>query len=192
MRKEEDLEKQKEEEKHEEKFRKRMEEDLQIEKKKLEIKKKSYEMREEIVCEERYKNVKLPKLVIAKFKGTHIDWFRFWNQYESEIDRSELHPVSKINYLKELLAPNKRLLIDTLPFTSEGYSRAIAILKAKFGKLSEVSAAHIQCVLSLPVITNSNRNRVHEFYEKLVISVQALETMNKLKEINGYARLTLD
>ena len=23
---------------------------------------------------------KLPKLVITKFKGTHLDWTRFWNQ----------------------------------------------------------------------------------------------------------------
>ena len=81
--------------------------------------------------------------------------------------------------------------IDTLPFTPEGYSRAIAILKAKFRKQSEVSAVHIKCITSLPVIVNSNPNRMHELYDKLVISVQALETMNKLKEINGYVRLTL-
>ena len=48
--------------------------------------------------------------------------------------------MSKFNYLIELVASEVRLLIDTLPFTSAGYSRAIAILKAKFGKLSEVSA----------------------------------------------------
>ena len=46
--------------------------------------------------------------------------------------------------------------------------------------------------MSLPVITNSNPNRIHEFYEKLVIIVQALETMSKLKEIDGYVTLTLD
>ena len=41
--------------------------------------------------------VKLPKLVISRFDGTHIDWSRFWNQFESEIDRSELHAVSKFS-----------------------------------------------------------------------------------------------
>ena len=71
---------------------------------------------------------------------------------------SELNPVSKFKYLKELLDPKLRLLIDTLPSTSEGYSRAIAELKAKFRKSSEVSAAHIQCITSLPVISNSNLN----------------------------------
>ena len=100
--------------------------------------------------------------------------------------------MSNYNYLRELPALKIRLLIDNLLFTSEGYSRAIAILKAKFGKPREVSAAHIQCITPLPVTTSSNPNRIHEFYEKLVICVQALEIMNKLKEINGCVSLTLD
>ena len=62
----------------------------------------------------------------------------------------------------------------------------------KFGKSTEITASHIQCITSLPVIRNSHPNRIHDFYEKLVINVQALDTMNKLKKINGYVRLTLD
>ena len=82
------------------------------------------------------------------------------------------------------------MLIDTLLFTSEGYTRARAILKVKFGKPSQVSVAHIQFYLL--VITNSNPNRIHEFYEKLVISEQAFEITNKQKEINGYMKLSFD
>ena len=149
MKKEEYQDKQKKDEMHENKFRRRMEEELEIEKMKLDIQKKSYEMRGQLVCEKRYKNEQLPKLIIAKFEGTHI---RFWNQFESEINSSEQHFVSKFNYLKEILAPKERLRIDTLHFTSEAYSRAIAILKAKYGKPSEVSATHFQCITSLPVI----------------------------------------
>ena len=52
------------------KFRRQMKEDLEIEKKKkkLEIQKNSYEITGEIVREERYKNVKLPKSIITKFE----------------------------------------------------------------------------------------------------------------------------
>ena len=60
---------------------------MEIEQKKLEIQKKMYEIRGEIVHEERYKSVKLPKLTIKKFEGTDIYWFRFWTQYETKIDR---------------------------------------------------------------------------------------------------------
>ena len=44
--------------------------------------------------------VKLPKFVITRFNGTHIDWFRFCNQFESEIDRSELPATSYFLTLK--------------------------------------------------------------------------------------------
>ena len=164
---------------------------MKIEEIKLQMKSKKHEKRDKILNEERV-NVKLPKLVITKFDGTCLHWFRFWNQFESEIDKAEIGSVSKFSYLKELLIPRVRLLIDGLPFTSEGYSRAKSILLGKFGKSTEIAAAHIQCITSLPVIQNSDPNRIHDFYEKLVVSVKALDTMNKLKEINGYVRLTVD
>ena len=68
--------------------------------------------------------VKLPKLVISRFDGTHIDWSRFWNQFESEIDRSELHVVSQFSLFNELIPPRVRVIIDGLSFTNEGCTRA--------------------------------------------------------------------
>ena len=75
------------------------------------------------------------------------------------------------------------MLIDGLPFTSKGYAKAKSILTFSYVKPSKVAAAHIHCITSLPVIPNCNRNHIEEFYEKLTISVQALETMKKLKDI---------
>ena len=74
-----------------------------------------------------------------------------------------------------------RLLIDGLPITSEGYSRAKSILLGKFGKSIEIVVTQIQSITSLPIIQNSHPNRIHDFNDKLVITVQALDTMNKLK-----------
>jgi len=135
---------------------------------------------------------KLPKLVISKFDGSHFDWFRFWNQFETEIDKSNLPNVSKFSYLKELVIPRVRTAIDGLPFTSEGYTRAKNILESKYGKPSEVCNAHVQSIMSLPHISSSSPYKIHEFSLKLQSSVQALETMGKLREINGYVRLTID
>ena len=114
------------------------------------------------------------------------------NQFETEIDQVQIRPISKFSYLKELLVRKVRLLIDELPFTSEDYAKAKSILTSRYGKSSEVAAAHIHCITSLPGISNCNPNRIQEFYEKLAISLQALETMKKLKDIKGYVRLTLD
>ena len=75
------------------------------------------------------------------------------------------------------------MLIDGLPFTAEGYARAKSLLTSRYSKPSEVTAAHIHCISSLPVILNFNPNRIKTFYEKLTIGVQTLETMKKLKDI---------
>ena len=40
--------------------------------------------------------------------------------------------------------PKVRLLIDGLPFRSEGYPRTKSILLGKFGKSTEIAAVHIQ------------------------------------------------
>ena len=75
-------------------------------------------------------NVKLPKMEITKFQGTHLDWQRFWNQFEAEIDKSSISQISKFSYLKEMVVQKVRLTIDGLPFTVEGYERAKSILKS--------------------------------------------------------------
>ena len=72
-------------------------------------------------------------------------------------------------------------LIDGLPFTSDRYARAKSILPSRYDKPSEVAAAHIHFVTSLPVITNCTSKPIQEFCEKLAISVQALKTMKNLR-----------
>ena len=65
-----------------------------------------------------------------------------------------------------------------------------------YGKHCEVANAQVQNIKSLPHINNSNPCKIYEFSEKLLSSVQALETIRKLKETNGLrltlVRLTLD
>ena len=78
-------------------FRRKIQEELKVQMMKLQMKSKDYEKRDKVVNEERV-NMKLPKLIITKFDGTSLDWFRFWNQFESdwsEIDKTEISPASK-------------------------------------------------------------------------------------------------
>ena len=46
--------------------------------------------------------------------------------------------------------------------------------------------------MGLPVVNGTNSKIIHKFYSKLVIHVQAVETMGKLNMINGYVRTVLD
>ena len=117
--------------------------------------------------------VKLPKLVITRFSSNHINWFRFWNQFESETDRSELPAVSKFRL---------GLLTMGFPLQMNVTLGQKNILISKYGKSSEVANAHIQNIMSLAYINSVNLHKIHEFTEKLLGSAQALETMGKRKK----------
>ena len=135
---------------------------------------------------------KLPKLVISKFEGSHMDWPRFWGQFTEAIDKSSIPPITKFTYLCELLGPKVKRCVEALPFTPEGYNRAKSVLLDQYGKESEIIKCYVKEIIDLPHITSSNPRKVAEFSEKLTYCVQALETMNKLSLINGNVSMTLE
>ena len=47
-------------------------------------------------------------------------------------------------------------------------------------------------LMSLPQINNANPQKIHNFSKKLLCSVQALDTMGEIKEMNRYVKVTLD
>ena len=79
-----------------------------------------------------------------------------------EIDQADITTVSNFSYLKEFVISKVRALVDGLPFNTEGYKRAKAILKAKFGKPTKITNAHIQCIMSLPIITQNNAIKIYD------------------------------
>ena len=56
--------------------------------------------------------MRLQKLQIKKFDGTHTELLRFWNQIEAEIHAADLLAVTKFSYLKELVVPKVRISIQ--------------------------------------------------------------------------------
>ena len=58
-------------------------------------------------------------------------------------------------------------------------------------KPSKVANAHVENIMSLPQINNPNPQKIRECSETLLCSVQGLDTMGKIKEMNRYVRATL-
>ena len=114
----------------------------------MEEEKKIEEMSQELqrlirVSGNQPKEEKAPKLVISPFIGNHIDFFLFWNQFETQMDKSDLHCMTKLSYLNEMFVSKVQILIKALPYNSEGYERAKTILKSTYGKPSELTNTHI-------------------------------------------------
>ena len=50
-----------------------------------------------------------------------------------------------------------------LPFNTEGYNRAKAVLQEKYAKESEIIKCYVKEILDLPNITGTNPRKVAEF-----------------------------
>ena len=135
--------------------------------------------------EQQQPQVKLPKLVISKFNGTYLDWLRFWEQFTSQIDKSAIADGAKLTYLQELLEEKPKQEIMGLPFSSDGYKQAKDILEKKYGINSEIINAHVTQIFSLPVVIRHEVVKIHDFYQKLNLSVQSLKTLKKLCTVEG-------
>ena len=85
---------------------KRREDELNFEKLKLEQKSKMQSPDQPTRKPPSKGNVKMPKLVIMKYDGTHEKWLSFWNKFEAEIDVAHIALVPKLAHLKELLESN--------------------------------------------------------------------------------------
>lgn len=156
--------------------------------------------RYDIQCEEirlqRWKEeqntARLPKLEISKFMGDSLDWNRFWEQFESDVDNTTKPAVTKFSYLRELLGEKPKTEILGLPYTEEGYKKAKEVLKAKYGVTSNIIQAHGKQIMNLPVITSVNQKKIHEFYLLLNVNVNSLRTLGKLDTAEILVRETLD
>lgn len=135
---------------------------------------------------------KLPKLVISKFGGNYQDWQRFWGQFTEAIDKTNIASITKFTYLCELLDPKIKHVVDSLPFTTEGYNRAKAVLQERYGKESEIVKSYIKEIMALPSIPNANPRKISDFSKRLNHCVQSLQTMNKISQVDGNVAMTLD
>ncbi|CAB4026316.1 Hypothetical predicted protein [Paramuricea clavata] len=120
---------------------------------------------------------------------SHVRLTKEWLA-ENKRKLEEMENDEKIKF--ELLEPKVRQTIEALPFHSEGYNRAISILKDKFGKESEIVKGYTCEILGLPTIQTANQKKIHEFSDKLSYCVQALETLDMLDGVNGAVPITLD
>ena len=88
-----------------------------------------------------------------------------------EIEKLALPVVTKLSYLKELHVPKAKVSINGLLFNSEGY-----------GSVSKTNRSSQMTCTTNNWISHHNFPKIHEFYEKLPIKVQSLETVGKINQ----------
>ena len=56
--------------------------------------------------------VKLPKITIAEFSGSHLDWPRFWGQFTETIEKRHIAPIQKFAYFCGSLSPKVKQTVE--------------------------------------------------------------------------------
>ncbi|KAL7639011.1 UNVERIFIED_CONTAM: hypothetical protein RMT77_010545 [Armadillidium vulgare] len=87
---------------------------------------------------------------LPKFNGDPLEWFRFWETFESTIhSKAEITDTCKLSCLKGQLEGWPLELIKGLPSRDPFYHEAIKLLKATFGNEKTLIESHLHAIFDL-------------------------------------------
>ena len=123
-------------------------------------------------------NVNLPKLSIQPFNGNQLEWLTFWDSFSAAIDEhTELNNIEKMNYLQNMLKGEAARAIAGLPLTNENYTKAIEILKERFGDKQNIINAYMDSLTRAtpPTYEISSLRTFYDSYESNIRGLEALD-----------------
>ncbi|XP_068692506.1 uncharacterized protein [Montipora foliosa] len=132
-------------------------------------------------------HAKLPKLELKKFHGNPIEWYPFWESFESAVHKnSNLSGVDKFNYLKSLLTGIAQSVVTGLALTSSNYEKAVELLKRRFGNRQVVISTHMEALTKIPKVASASEvKRLRSLYDTVESHVRGLESMEISSEMYG-------
>lgn len=118
--------------------------------------------------------MKLPRLTLTPFDGNYTKRCTFWDSYESAVHNNpELPDIVKFNYLQLLLQKTAKESIAGLSLTAANYKEAINILLKRFGDKSQITAKHMEALMSVEAVTsNHNLFALRRLYDTIETHVQ--------------------
>ena len=110
-------------------------------------------------------NVNLPKLSIQPFNGNQLEWLTFWDSFSTAIDE---HNMLKGEAVRAIAG---------LPLTNENYTKAIEILKERFGDKQNIINAYMESLTraTSPTYEISSLRTFFDTYESNSCGLEALD-----------------
>ena len=114
-------------------------------------------------------------------------WFQ--GQFNAIADSKQVTAITihKIFARKATRFSTHQKGFDCLPFTADGYDRAIKYLHDKYDYPSEFAGHYVIVLFELQPVTECYVRKIHNFYEKLLFTVESLRILGKLETIEGAA-----
>ena len=128
---------------------------------------------------------RLPKLTLPKFSGDILTWKTCWDSFESTVHlNAGLNDVQKFSYLKSQLENEAARTIEGFALTNANYSRAVELLKERYGQGHKSIHALMQALLQLPAPVYSVHS-LRQFYDNMESYIHSLESMGQFQEAYG-------
>ena len=110
----------------------------------------------------------------------------FMRSFDSNIGNAAIDDSAKLNRLFQYCKGEALKVIKCCAVMqpSEGYAKARALLKERFGNDYRISETWVRKVTEGPVIRNNEGNRLQELADDLRSCKETLEAMKKLEEID--------
>ncbi|GFQ97436.1 transposon Ty3-G Gag-Pol polyprotein, partial [Trichonephila clavata] len=124
--------------------------------------------------------IKVPKYHITRFYGDDAaKWLTFWNSFETSVHYNEsLNKVDKFNYLKAHLGGSALNTVEGFPISAKAYDEAVKLLKNRFANPEILIQAHMNKILSLQPLKNSNDLRsFRKFVDNCNVQLRSLNSL---------------
>ncbi|GFX63759.1 transposon Ty3-G Gag-Pol polyprotein [Trichonephila clavipes] len=124
--------------------------------------------------------IKVPKYHITRFYGDDASkWLTFWNSFETAVHNNEsLNKVDKFNYLKVHLGGSALNTAEGFPISAKAYDEAVELLKNRFANPEILIQAHMNKILSLQPLRNSNDLRsFRKFFDNCNVQLRSLNSL---------------
>ncbi|GFQ74413.1 DUF5641 domain-containing protein [Trichonephila clavata] len=124
--------------------------------------------------------IKVPKYYITRFYGDDASkWLTFWNSLETSVHNNEsLNKVDNFNYLKAHLGGSALNTVEGFPISAKAYDEAVKLLKNRFANREILIQAHMNKILSLQPLKNSNDLRsFRKFVDNCNVQLRNLNSL---------------
>ncbi|UYV69346.1 hypothetical protein LAZ67_6003290 [Cordylochernes scorpioides] len=96
---------------------------------------------------------RLPKISLAIYDGTCLDWLGWWSQFKTIHENPGISEVDNFRYLMQSIKKGTRAerLVRSYPLTKENYPKVIKALKDRFGDSTILTDVYVRQLLKLVV-----------------------------------------
>ncbi|UYV73046.1 hypothetical protein LAZ67_10001662, partial [Cordylochernes scorpioides] len=132
---------------------------------------------------------RLPKISLAIYDGTCLDWLGWWPQFETIHENSGISEVDKFRYLMQSIKKGTRAerLVRSYPLTKENYPRVIKALKDRFDDSTILTEVYIRQLLKLVVNIVRRKNlSLESMYDQSESHLKSLESLRVNIQQNAY------